>query len=295
MAINANATSITANLNADDLALNYIYPTLENVSVLIPGVTINQEVSVEVGAASAFYYKNDDPVVTEGAAGRQLTTNAAGNYRVDILLNRSLQVDELIPHAGAFAIGVDIIGDYLVKAAIKAANAWGKLGLIKILNNATAVTGTASTKSTIYSNIIDTIAAFDTANPERALGANYVIVTPTSLALLRKSDEFVSNTQTGGILTDGIVGSVGGLTVIMSKQLPTIVHGDLSNYSALAGVEFIVGAADAFVAPTGFKNFRTIESEHYFGVKIQAEIVYGFDVADANRLFFRAVTATPQA
>jgi len=295
MAINANATAITANLNADDLALNYIYPTLESVGVLIPGVTINPEVSVEVGAASAYYYKNDDPVVTDGAAGRQLSTNTAGNYRKDILLNKSLQVDELIPHAGSHAISVDIVGDVLVKAAIKAANAWGKKGLIEILNNATAVTGTASTKSTIYGNIIDAITAFDTANPERATGANYVIVTPAVLGLLRKSDEFISNTVTGGILMDGIVGHVGGLTVLLSKQLPTIVHGDLSNYQALAGVEFVVGAADAFIAPTGFKNFRTIESEHYFGVKIQAEIVYGFDVADANRLFFRAVTATPQA
>lgn len=283
---------LNTNWKADDIALNYIYPTLDNVSALIKGVTINPDVSVAVGGASAYYYKDNDPSVTDGDAGRQLTTNAASNVRKDILLNQSFQIDELIPKAASHALSVDVIGDYMVKAAASVANAWSKKGLIEMLDNGTSQTGTASTKSTIYSNIIDTIAAFDNANPKRALGANYIIVTPTTLALLRKSDEFVGNTQTGRVLMDGLVGQIGGLSVVLSKQLGTIIADDLSNYSALSGVEYIVGSYDAFVAPTGFEDFRVIESEHYFGVKIQAELTYGYDVADSNRILWRAVTAT---
>jgi len=277
---------------ADDIALNYIYPTLDNVSALIKGVTINPDVSVAVGGASAYYYKDNAPSVTDGDAGRQLVTNKAGNTRTDILLNQSFQIDELIPKAASHALSVDVVGDYMVKAAASVANAWSRKGIVKMIDEGTADTGTASTASTIYSNIIDTIAAFDNANPTRSLGANYVMVTPNTLALIRKSDEFVGNTATGKVLMDGLVGSIGGLSVVLSKQLGTITATDLTNYSAVSGIEFVVGSYDAFVAPTAFEDFRVIESELYFGVKIQAELTYGFDVADANRIHWRAASAT---
>jgi hypothetical protein len=282
---------LTASFKADDLALNYIYPTLESVSALIPGITINPEVSVEVGAASAYFYKNNDPVVTEGTAGRVLSTNAAGNSRVDILLNRSFQVDELIPSSVQVALTVDVVGDYLVKAAAKIANEWSKKGLAKMLDEGTAITGSASTKDTIYGNIIDSIKTFDEANPNMAQGANYVIVTPAVYALLRKAPEFIgSSSPISSIVTDGLVGSIGGLQVVLGKQLGTITAAE-AGFTTLTGVEFVLGSFDAFAAPTGFRNFRTIESELYFGTKIQAEVVYGFAVANASRIFFRAVSA----
>ncbi len=288
---------LNAQWKADDIALNYIYPTLQEVSVLIQGVTINSEVSIEVGGASAYLYTNADPAVTEGAVGRVLSTNAASNARIDILLDRSFQVDELIPNATVNALSVDVVGDYAVKSTAAVANAWGKKGLIVMLNKGTSVgaTNTASTKDTIYGNIIDTITAFDVANPKRSDGANYVIVTPTVLGLLRKSTEFLQTSATAGLLKDGIVGQLGGLTVVVSKQLPTIVHGDLSGYSALTGVEYIVGSHDAFAAPIAYRNFRLKDSELYFGVKVQAELPYGFEVIAPTRLFWRAAVATVQA
>lgn len=283
---------LTTQYKADDIALNYIYPTLENVSVLIPGVTINPSVSVAVGGASAYYYKNTKPSVTSGASGRALTTNISGNERKDILMSTSFQIDDLIPSVVASALSIDVLGDKMVKSAAAIANSWSKEGLIKMVDNATAEAGTASTKSTIYGNIINTMADFDIANPERAIGANYVIVTPTQMAFLRQSDEFLATSATAGLLTDGIVGSLGGLQVLMSKQLGTIVASDLTNYTVITGLEYIVGAADAFCAPTNFREFRLKDSELYFGVKVQAELSYGFDVADANRIFFRAAVAT---
>lgn len=287
--------SASANIwDTDQVALNYIYPTLEEVSVLIPGVTINPDVSVEVSGSTAYLYKLDDPTVTDGVAGRALASKTSGNTKIDIVLNQSFQVDEVIPNAAVETLAVDVVAPYLVNAASAVANAWGRKGLAEIINSGTssgAALG-APDKASIYSDIITEIKNFDEANPNRSTGANYVIVSPATLALLRTSTEFLQTSATAGLLRDGIVGQLGGLTVVLSKQLATIDEADASGYSTLTNVRFIVGASDAFAAPIVFRNFRVKDSELYFGVKVQAEVPYGFKVLDANRIRFYADVAT---
>jgi hypothetical protein len=283
--------------DTDHIALNYIYPTLEEVSVLLAGVTTNADVSIEVGGSTAFLYKLDDPAVTEGVAGRALTSGISGNTKIDIILNRSFQVDEVIPNAVVETLAVDVVAPYLVNATSAVANAHGRKGLIEMIDGGTSagVALGAPTAANIYGKVIDQIQAFDEANPKRSTGANYLLVSPATLALLRKSTEFLQTSATAGLITDGIVGQLGGLTVVLSKQLATIAGADVAGYSTLTNVRFILGAADAFAAPIVFRNFRVKDSELYFGVKVQAEVPYGFKVLDSARIRFYADTATVQA
>lgn len=288
-------TSPSSNVwDTDQVALNYIYPTLEEVSVLIPGVTINPDVSVEVSGTTAYLYKLDDPVVTDGVAGRQLSSKTSGNTKIDIILNQSFQVDEVIPNAAAETVSVDVVAPYLVNAASAVANAWGRKGLVEIITSGTSAGAAlgAPDKATIYSDIITEIKNFDEANPKRSTGANYIIVSPATLALLRTSTEFLQTSATAGLLRDGIVGQLGGLSVVLSKQLATVDEADTSAYSTLTNVRFVIGAADAFAAPIVFRNFRVKDSELFFGVKVQAEVPYGYKVLDANRIRFYADVAT---
>ena len=280
--------------DTDQIALNYIYPTLEEVSVLLAGVTTNPDVSIEVGGSTAYLYKLDDPAVTEGVAGRALTSATSGNTKIDIILNRSFQVDEVIPNAVTETLAVDVVAPYLVNATSAVANAHGRKGLVEMIDGGTSAGAAlgAPTKATIYGDIITEIKNFDEANPNRSTGANYVIVSPATLALLRTSTEFLQTSATAGLLRDGIVGQLGGLTVVLSKQLATIDEDDVAGYSTLTNVRFILGAADAFAAPIVFRNFRVKDSELYFGVKVQAEVPYGFKVLDANRIRFYADVAT---
>ena len=297
MAINNQTTAVNANWNADDVALNYIYPTLDDVSVLIPGVTINPDVSVEVGGGNAYFYKEGDVTVTEGAAGRFFNTANASNYRVDIPLSRSFQIDEFIPDVAIEAIGVDVVAPYLIRATMSMANEWGKKGLAEMLAGGTPLgaSATAMNAATVYPTIIDAMTTFDTktSNLKRAQGANYVIVTPGVLGLLRKSDDFLGTSATARIITDGIVGQVGGLTVILSKQLSSLNGTNtITGYSNVAGLEFILGSYDAFAAPVIFRKFRLKETELAFGVKVQAEVPYAFHVIESERILWRATTAT---
>ena len=280
--------------DTDQIALNYIYPTLEEVSVLLAGVTINPDVSIEVGGSTAFLYKLDDPAVTEGLAGRALSSGISGNTKIDIILNRSFQVDEVIPNAVTATLSVDVVAPYLVNAASAVANAWGRKGLVEMIDGGTSAGAAlgAPSKSTIYGKIIDQIQAFDEANPNRSTGANYLLVSPATLALLRQSTEFLQTSATAGLITDGIVGQLGGLTVVLSKQLASIDEDDVAGFSTLTNVRFVLGAADAFAAPIVFRNFRVKDSELYFGVKVQAEVPYGFKVLDSARIRFYADVAT---
>ena len=285
----------TSNIwDTDQIALNYIYPTLEEVSVLLPGVTINPDVSVEVSGSTAFLYKLDSPAVTEGVAGRALSSAISGNTKIDILLNRSFQVDEVIPNAATETLSVDVVAPYLVNAASAVANEHGKKGLIQMLEGGTSAGAAlgAPTKATIYGKIIAQIQAFDEANPNRSTGANYIIVSPATLAMLRQSTEFLQTSATAGLLKDGLVGQLGGLSVVLSKQLSALSGSDVAAYSTLTNVRFIIGAADAFAAPIVFRNFRVKDSELYFGVKVQAEVPYGFKVLDSARIRFYADVAT---
>lgn len=283
--------------DTDHIALNYIYPTLDDVAVLLAGVTTNADVSIEVGGSTAFLYKLDDPAVTEGVAGRALSTSLSGNTKIDIVLNRSFQVDEVIPNAVTETLAVDVVAPYLVNSTSAVANAHGRLGLTEMINGGTSAGAAlgAPTKANIYGKVIDQIQAFDEANPKRSTGANYIIVSPATLSFLRQSTEFLQTSATAGLIQDGIVGQLGGLTVVLSKQLATIAAADVAGYSTLTNVRFVIGAADAFAAPIVFRNFRVKDSELFFGVKVQAELPFGFKVLDSARIRFYADVATVQA
>lgn len=300
MAINSLATAVTPQWNADDVAINYIYPTLSDVSVLIPGVTINPDVSIEVGGGNAFFYKDGDVAVTTGAAGRDFSRAEGGNYRIDIPLNKSFQVDEKVPQVAVAAITPEVLGTKLINATKSVANAWGKQGLIEMIKGGTALysssnnAASALLANTIYGTIIDDIKTFDTktGNLKKVEGANYLIVGPTALNLLRKSDEYLATSATAGIIKDGVVGEVGGLTVILGRQLEglgSLVQAQANTvYTEIADIYYILGSYDAFAAPIIFRNFRLKDSENFWGTRVQAELPYGFKVIDSERIFWRA-------
>lgn len=300
MAINSLATAVTPEWNADDVALNYIYPTLSDVSVLLPGVTINPDVSVEVGGGNAYFYKDGDIAVTTGAAGRDFSRAEGGNYRVDMPLNKSFQVDEKVPQVAVAAITPDVLGTKLINATKAVANEWGKQGLIEMVKGGTALYSSTSNAAsallanTIYPTIIDDIKVFDTkeGNLKKVEGANYLIVGPTALNLLRKSDEFLRTSETAAIIKDGIVGEVGGLTVVLGRQLEglgSLVQAQASTvYGEIADIYYVLGSYDAFAAPIIFRNFRLKDSEMFWGTRVQAELPYGFKVIDSERIFWRA-------
>lgn len=284
--------TILSKWDTEELYANYIAPVLESNVALIPGLTTNANVQ-EINASAAVYYVQADASVTSGDAGRDFVDNEAGNTRAVVPLNKSLQVAEKMPRIVAETTPTEFVGRFLTNSTIKAMNRWGFLGLAALVNEGTHKTGTATTKDTIYGDIVDQVAAFDAANAEKG-GATAIIVGPSALAKLRKSSEFAMNPSLSATtVQDGLVGYVAGLPVVYAKNLDSIVASDLSGYTAISGLDYIILRSEAFLAPKIYTYFDIIEkSEKFPGSKLIGEIPYGFEVSNPDMVYVRVTSST---
>ena len=280
--------------NTEELYANYVAPVLEDNVALIPGLTINPNI-VQINASAAVYYDLTDGAVTSGAAGRDYSDNEAGNARKVVPLTQSLQISEKLPKVVKETTPVEFVGRFLSNNTVKLQNRWGFLGLAALVNGGTHKKAAATTHETIYSDIVDQVAAYDTANAEKG-GATAIIVGPATLAKLRKSEHFALNPSLNAqTVYDGHVGYVAGLPVVYAKNLDAIVAGDLPGYSAITGLEYIILNANAFLAPKIYDYIEVIErSEKFPGSKLVGEVPYGFEVAHPAQVYVRVTTSTAQ-
>lgn len=278
--------------NTEELYANYVAPVLQDNVVLIPGLTINPNIT-QINASAAVYYDITEGAVTDGAAGRNFVDNEAGNARKVVPLTQSLQISEKMPKVVKETTPVEFVGRFLSNNTVKLQNRWGFLGLAALVNGGTHKKAAATTHETIYGDIVDQVAAYDTANADKG-GATAIIVGPASLAKLRKSPEFAMNPSLNAqTVYDGHVGYVAGLPVVYGKNLDAIKATDLPGYSAMAGIEYIILNANAFMAPKIYDYIDLIErSEHFPGSKLIGEVPYGFEVAHPEQVYVRLVSST---
>jgi len=278
--------------DTDEIYANYIAPALESNVALIPGITIASGIS-EINGSAAVYYVQAEGVVTEGDAGRDFSDNEGGVTRKIVPLTKSIQVSEKMPKVVAETTPLEFVGRYFTNTTIKSVNRWGLLGLAAMVNGGTHKTGTATTDLTIYSDIVDKVADYDTANADRG-GATGIIVGPLALAKLRKSKEFAMNPSLNATtVMDGLVGYVAGLPVVYSKNLASVTAALLPGYSAIVGLDYIIVRAEAFMAPKIYTYFDIIEkSEKFPGSKLIGEIPYGFEVTNPAQIYVRVTSST---
>ena len=108
-----------------------------------------------------------DSAVTNGGAGRDFVDNEAGNARKVVPLTSSLQISEKMPKIVAETTPTEFVGRFLTNSTVKVQNAWGRLGLAALVNGGTHKKAAATTDLTIYGDIVDRVAEFDTANAEK--------------------------------------------------------------------------------------------------------------------------------
>lgn len=278
--------------DTDEIYANYIAPALESNVALIPGITIASGIS-EINGSAAVYYVQAEGVVTEGDAGRDFSDNEGGVTRKIVPLTKSIQVSEKMPKVVAETTPLEFVGRYFTNTTIKSVNRWGLLGLAAMVNGGTHKTGTATTDLTIYADIVDKVADYDTANADKG-GATGIIVGPLALAKLRKSKEFAMNPSLNATtVMDGLVGYVAGLPVVYSKNLASVTAALLPGYTAIVGLDYIIVRAEAFMAPKIYTYFDIIEkSEKFPGSKLIGEIPYGFEVTNPAQIYVRVTSST---
>lgn len=155
-----------------------------------------------------------------------------------IVCDKDNYVNELIDGYVAAAVPDGLIADRLDSAGAALADKIDVMLAAMLITGGTAVTGsgTASTKSNIYSNIID---AIQTAAALKVSKQNMrLAISNAAYGLLLKSDEFIK-AVTGDIekFGAGFVGMVGGVPVYETPNLPAdtefaLFNSDFCHYVA---------------------------------------------------------------
>jgi hypothetical protein len=94
----------------------------------------------------------------------------------------------------------------------------------------------------------------------------YVIINPDVEAVLLQSPDFIHATNAGDrILREGSIGTIAGLDVLVSTNLPTIDN----------KVNIMAGINDAIAFVGNISQIETIRDEKFFGTNVRGLYVYG--------------------
>ena len=257
--------------NGDILKINYVDPVFEAKSILIPGLTTPMD--VVVNGEQAYYYEIDGLIVDDGDAGRTLSLADSGATRVSIDLKKSLAFGGYIPGVGIADVSEDLVGTKAAKSTNNIVLKENELALADMVTKGTESTNkTASTKATIYDNIVDDIAEFKKANGHAPVA---IIVSPKALALLQKSDAFTKGNAEFSV-NQAVIGDVAGLAVVDGTGMPT-------------GTEYIITDGYGYLHPhalVGLELFGNIPGR-VNTVALQGEWKYGSHVIKATRLLVK--------
>ena len=257
--------------NGDVLKVNYVDPVFEAKSILIPGLTTPMD--AVVNGEQAYYFDIDGLTVSDGDAGRQLTLADSGATRVSIDLKKSLAFGGYIPGVAIADVSEDVVGTKAAKSTNAIVLKENELALAAMVAGGTESTNkTASTKATIYDNIVDDIATFTKTNGHAPVA---IIVSPTSKALLQKSEALVRGNAEFSV-NQAVIGQVGGLSVVDGIGMPT-------------GTEYIITDGYGYLHPhalVGLELFGNIPGR-VNTVALQGEWKYGSKVIKASRLLVK--------
>ena len=257
--------------NGDVLKVNYVDPVFEAKSILIPGLTTPMD--VVVNAESAYYFDIDGLEAKDGDAGRTLELADSGAKKVTVDLKKSIAFGGYIPGVAIANVSEDVVGTKAAKSTNAIVAKENELALAAMVAGGTESTNKiASTKATIYDNIVDDIATFTKTNGHAPVA---IIVSPATKALLQKSEALVRGNAEFSV-NQAVIGQVGGLSVVDGIGMPT-------------GTEYIITDGYGYLHPhalVGLELFGNIPGR-VNTVALQGEWKYGSKVIKASRLLVK--------
>lgn len=142
--------------------------------------------------------------------GMSLTSSSTAYVTLNI--NKDKAVNEIIDGYEASAVPDNLYADRLDSAAYSLAKQIDTDGAAELVGNGTAVNIATLTTSNIYATVVDQRTALSKANIE--FDNRYLLVTPDTLALILKCEEFIKASDLGdAVVQSGAVGRIAGFTV----------------------------------------------------------------------------------
>lgn len=173
-------------------------------------------------------------------------------------IDNDVAVNEIIDGYDAAAVPDGIIAERLDSAGYALAKDMDTKCIAILENGGTVMSSkTATTKSNIFSTILDADQALTEANVP--LDGRYLIVSPAVKALLMKSDEFIKASDIGQtFLVTGAIGEIDGFKVYVSNNMmkdnTTISSGKKTTTEFIAGHPMCATRAMEFSVPVQLRN-----------------------------------------
>lgn len=222
------------------------------------------------------------PTVTKLSAndyvsGTGVSASTTDVTYIDVLINKQKAIWAPIDNYSAATVPASLIANRLDEMAKAFAVDYDTAVIADMTTNGTISSNTiASTKSTIYTNIVAARTALSNASvpqTERSL-----LVSPETYALLLTSDEFIKASDLGqNYVATGALGQVAGMPVYESNNLP-------ANTEFVAFHKSGITMVDAFKVEPEVKDAvapRIGESD------VVGRTVYGTKVLDALRIYVK--------
>ena len=210
------------------------------------------------------------------ATGAELGTGSTTYLK--ILINKDKAVNELIDGYDAAAVPDGIVAERLDSAGYTMALTLDTDGVQTLETEGTALEDTAAlTKANVYEKFVDARTALsDSGVPEEG---RFVLVSPSTYALILKSPEFISASNLGDTVKQtGALGQIAGFPIFETTNLSE-------------GTEFIAGHRDwchrveEWSVPIAINDIK--DGKHIGASAVQGRKVYGHKVSKATAVLVK--------
>lgn len=234
--------------------------------VLKDGVVFNTDYEGDPKAGAVKIPVRDNEVaVSDYDIANGITATVGSTTYVTVPINHDVAVNEIIDGYDAAAVPDNLVADRLDSAAYSLAAKIDDEAASVLLAGSTA-TGIASlSESNIYAEIVNLRTALSKDN----IPANgrFLLVTPDTLALLLKCNEFIAASALGDeVKESGVIGRVAGFNVIEWND-------STANLAMVAGHPMFATRVREFSVPVGVTDLKG--SGKYIGASaVQGRMVF---------------------
>lgn len=276
------------NVHVDERYSDILEPNLYPDSVMIPGVTYNDDYQGDAASGLVKIYKQgSDGKVNPEKPAEDFSNESTANDLIDLRLNNAFRKSKKIYKVQANAVPYDLADKTLSVAVQDVRQGWQTGGVACLSNEGTAVADTTKlTASNIKPKILDARKTLRKkfANPDVVIAS-----VDTYSIMLEIAGKDYTPSSNEGIMTTGRIGTWLGMTwvegnVLESTEAKYYNHeGNLITVD-LSKVDFIMYDHLTFSIVNNLEMMRIIDSEEFTGSKAQVEMNSGYRVSNAARV-----------
>lgn len=187
--------------------------------VLKDGVIFNNRYEGSAKAGAVKVRKTGAATVQDYGAEGATLTNGASEW-ITVTIDKDKAVNEKIDNFDGAAIPDGVIADRLDTAGYAMALALDEDGAAELINGGSTLDNTtALTKNNVYETAVDVGKELSEAGIPND-GRRYMLVTPTTYALMLKSPEFIKASALGdAVVQTGAIGKIAGFLVFECNHL----------------------------------------------------------------------------